>query len=419
MKFLHCADIHLDSPLRGLARYEGAPVDEIRGATRSAFENVIDLAVEESVSAVVIAGDMYDGNRDDFNTAMFLQRRFGRLRDEGIPVVIVYGNHDAANEITRRLRPPDNVTVLPHDHAATVELADAGIAFHGQSYATKAVDHDLSAHYPAPRSGLLNVGVLHTSLAGHEGPHARYAPCTETALADHGYQYWALGHVHERYETRRDGSWIVYPGNVQGRHARELGPKGATLVSYDADQVTAVEHRTLDTVRWARCEVDATDVGDPDELTNRGNDALRVLADDADGRLLAARVVFTGATAAADELLRYRPTWEAQLRADAAGAGGRVWIEKVELGTTRPAEAPPTEAGDAIDAIRAAVESARHDPAMRAELAAAFTGLQAKLGADLPDLRELGLPALDEQGVAALLPDVEALLLARLQGTGS
>src|SRR5487761_2558679 len=195
MKFLHCADLHLDSPLRGLAGYEGAPLEEIRGATRRAFENLIELAVSESVSCLTIAGDLFDGDRDNFNTAMFLQPHFARLRDAGIPVAVVYGNHDAANEISKRLRPPDNVTVFPTDRAATLELPDIGLALHGQSYATRVVDDDLSAGYPAPISGLLNVGVLHTALAGHEGTHAHYAPCTENGLADHGYAYWALGHV--------------------------------------------------------------------------------------------------------------------------------------------------------------------------------------------------------------------------------
>ena len=417
MKFLHCADLHLDSPLRGLANYEGAPLEEIRGATRRAFENLVDLAIDEAVTSVVIAGDMYDGDRDDFNTAMFLQPLFGRLRNEGIPVLIVYGNHDAANEITKRLRPPDNVTIFPHERPATVEPPGTGIAFHGQSFASKVVNEDLSAGYPSPVSGLLNVGVLHTSLAGHEGPHARYAPCTEIGLADHGYDYWALGHVHERYETQRDGSWIVYPGNLQGRHARELGPKGAMLVTYDGDQVTHAEHRALDTVRWARCEVDANGARDVDELTSRAIEQLQRAADDVDGRLLAARVVITGTAAAPDQLLRSREMWEAQLRADAAGAGGRVWIEKIKLNLSRPGEQRGDEVGEAIDAIRAAIRDASHNKEIRDELALVFSDLRSKLGADVTALQEVGLPDLGEQGVAELLPDVEVMLLAALQGT--
>jgi exonuclease SbcD len=187
VRFIHCADIHLDSPMRGLTRYDGAPTDLLRGATRRLFERLVDLVLEQSVDFVVIAGDLYDGDRDDFNTAIFLQRQLLRLREGGIPVVIAYGNHDAANEITKRLRLPDGVDVLPWDKPGTVLLDGLGVAIHGQSYPTKAVLEDLSLGYPPPVSDFFNIGVLHTSLDGRPG-HDRYAPCTVAALARHGYR---------------------------------------------------------------------------------------------------------------------------------------------------------------------------------------------------------------------------------------
>lgn len=415
MKFLHCADIHLDSPLRGLANYEGAPAEEIRGATRRAFENLVDLAVDEAVTAVVIAGDIYDGDRDDYNTARFLQRHFERLKEEGIPVVVVYGNHDAANEITKRLRPPDNVTIFPHEEATTVEMPGVGIAFHGRSYPNKVVNEDFSATYPPAVSGMLNVGVLHTSLSGHEGPHARYAPCTETGLADRGYDYWALGHVHERYQTQRDGAWIVYPGNLQGRKSNEVGAKGATVVSYDGDQVTAVEHRTLDVVRWVVCDVSVDDVRNVDEVPARVIEQLRDDVEAADGRLLAARVRIRGRTPVADDILLKREAWEAQLRADAGGASERVWIEKVDVSVTEPDDRDAAEAGEAIDAIRAAIREATNSEDVRRDLEVVFADLRSKLGSDLEDLREMGLPDLGVVGIGELLPDVEALLVAAMR----
>src|SRR5580698_10552738 len=94
--FLHAADIHLDSPLKGLERYENAPVGRIRGATRRAFTRLIDLAVEKAVDFVLIAGDLYDGDWRDYNTGLFLGGQLGHLRDAGIPVIVISGNHDAA-----------------------------------------------------------------------------------------------------------------------------------------------------------------------------------------------------------------------------------------------------------------------------------------------------------------------------------
>jgi hypothetical protein len=143
---------------------------------------------------------------------------------------------------------------------------------------------------------------------------------------------------------------------------------------------------------------------------------LQRLADGADGRLLAARVVITGTPPVADRLVRDREVWEAQLRADAPGAGAGVWIEKVELSLSQP-PSPPEDVGQAIGAIEMALADARDNPQVRAELALVFTDLRSKLGADLTELHELGLPDLGEKGVHHLLPEIRGLLLAALQGT--
>jgi DNA repair protein SbcD/Mre11 len=416
VKFLHCADIHIDSPLRGLSRGEGVPADEIRLAARGAFDNLIALALDEEVAAVVIAGDLYDGDRDDYGTAIYLHRQFERLREAGIPVVIAYGNHDAASEITRRLRPPGNVQTLPHKAAATVRLDDIGVAFHGQSYGKKVVTDDLSAGYPDGLPGYLNVGVLHTCLDGRPG-HEPYAPCRSEALAARGYAYWALGHVHAREAVQRDGVWIVFPGNLQGRHARETGAKGATLVEYEADEIKGVEHRELDTVRWVRCEVDVSAAVGVDDVLVAATAALQEQTRDDAGRLTAARLQLVGATAAAGDLARRREEWEAQLRADLAGARGRLWLEKVDVAVTPPRDGGRQgDAGEAIAAVKAALAELRDDEAARADLASGFSTLRAKLGGDLTLLAELGCADLSDAGVLALLDDVELRLLAELEG---
>jgi len=194
VKFLHAADIHLDSPLRGLERYEGAPVGEIRGATRRAFERLVDLAIEEEVAFVLLAGDLYDGDWKDYNTGLFFVSQMNRLREADIRAFVIAGNHDAASQITRVLRPPDNVKVFSTKRPETAVLEDLGVALHGQGFASVAVTEDLSAGYPAAVPHLFNIGLLHTSLDGREG-HAAYAPCSVDGLRSRGYQFWALGHV--------------------------------------------------------------------------------------------------------------------------------------------------------------------------------------------------------------------------------
>jgi exonuclease SbcD len=414
VKFLHCADIHLDSPLRGLRVDDGAPVEEIRGATRRALEDIVRLAIDEQVTCVVIAGDLYDGDRDDFHTARFLQRQLERLREAMIPVAIVYGNHDSASEITRRLRPPDNVHVFSTSAPETWTIPDAGLAIHGQGYATRVVTEDLSAAYPAPVAGLLNIGVLHTSLDGRAG-HEPYAPTTPDALAARGYAYWALGHVHEREVITRGGTPIVFPGNPQGRHIREAGPRGVTLVEYDGDRVVDLDPREIDTVRWARVGLDATDAADVDEVLSRATAAVERAVDRTDGRIWAVRIEVSTPARLHGPLIREWEGREAQMRADLAGASGRVWLERVRITTADgPSAAGPGDAGDALAAVHDTCLGLVDDPDRRRALSVGIDDLRRKLGSDLPALVDLGAPDLEDESITALLADVEALVIAEL-----
>jgi len=195
--FLHAADIHLDSPLRGLERYPGVAVDEIRAATRRALENLVSLAIEREIGFVVIAGDIYDGDWKDHNTGLFFVAQMSRLRTAGIPVIMIAGNHDAANKMTRSLNLPSNVQMLSSRHAETAihpRLEELGVAVHGRSFAHAAETDNLAREYPSKRAGMFNIGILHTALDGAD-EHARYAPCSLTDLQQKDYDYWALGHA--------------------------------------------------------------------------------------------------------------------------------------------------------------------------------------------------------------------------------
>jgi DNA repair exonuclease SbcCD nuclease subunit len=217
MKFVHAADLHLDSPMRGLATYPGAPIEAMRGATRQAFESLVELCVDENAQLLVIAGDIYDGDWKDFSTGLYLRAQLTRLREADIEVVLIRGNHDAASVITRNLRLP-GVHVLPHDKPKSVVLEDVGAVVHGQSFATRAVTANLAAGYPDPLPDLVNVGLLHTCLGGY-AEHENYAPCRLEELIARRYDYWALGHVHEHAVLHVDPH-VVFAGNIQGRQGR-------------------------------------------------------------------------------------------------------------------------------------------------------------------------------------------------------
>lgn len=328
-RFLHTADIHLDSPLHGLARYEGVPLDEVRGATRAAFDSMIQFALDEAVDFVVIAGDLYDGDWRDMGTGLYFANTIGRLSRADIPVFILQGNHDAASVLTRALPlPPEMVKVFPSKAPKTFRLERLGVALHGQSFATQHVYEDLAAAYPPPDAGLFNIGVLHTALAGVEG-HAPYAPCTVAGLQAKGYDYWALGHVHD-YQLVAETPPVVFCGNLQGRNIRETGPKGAVLVEVQDRQVSNMRFVPLDVARWARVGVDCTGAETVEAVHAAAREALNAAYAGADGRPLIARVELKGETPLAGAL-RNRSVLRDEVRALAAALGPDLWLEKVSV----------------------------------------------------------------------------------------
>jgi exonuclease SbcD len=430
LKFLHAADIHLDSPLRGLESYDGAPVAAIRAATRRAFINLVSLAIEEQAAFLLLAGDLYDGDWKDYNTGLFFAAQMGRLREAGIAVFLAAGNHDAASQITRVLRPPPNVKVFSTRAPETVVLAPLGVAIHGQGFAQPMVSENLAARYPPAVPHLWNIGLLHTSLDGRPG-HARYAPTTAAALRSRGYQYWALGHVHQREVVARQ-PWIVFPGNLQGRHARECGAKGATLVTLHGPgaggaQESRIEHRTLDVFRWADCSVDLGGAATASAVLDRVRGALEGEIESAGGRPLALRLRLCGTTLIHAELAGSADAWREEIRALTNASGAEApWIEKVIL-ATRPAADP----ADPADSANTGVAAARQDAlggllrSLRglaagdeeiAALALRFTELRAKLPAELfadDDATQRTDPT-DPRRIRELLGEVKDLLVARL-----
>ena len=168
-RFLHAADIHLDSPLHGLSRYEGLPVEDIRSATRVAFDNLIAYAIDERVDFVVIAGDLFDGDWRDMGTGLYFARAMGRLDQAGIPAFVLAGNHDAASIISRTVPWPPNVRQFGSRQPETHSLPHLAVAVHGQSFSSPAVTENLALAYPPAEAHVFNIGVLHTALAGRHG----------------------------------------------------------------------------------------------------------------------------------------------------------------------------------------------------------------------------------------------------------
>jgi len=416
-RFIHAADLHLDSPLRGLSRYEGAPVEQARESSRRALENLVALALERRPDFVLLAGDLYDGDWKDYNTGLYFVGQMARLREADIPVLLLHGNHDAASVMTRGLKLPDNVFTFPADAPYSRFLNQCGAVVHGQSYAHRQVTENLATNYPEPRPGFFNIGLLHTSL-DTRATDKRYAPCVPGDLAAKGYDYWALGHRHNLQVFSQDPP-ILFCGAAQGRDVGEPGPHGCVWVEA-GDGPLRREFVPLDVLRWAVLDVDATGAATPSEVLSRAAAALAPALDAAGDRTLAVRFRLAGPCPAHSRLARDPEALAADLRAEALSlSGGRAWVEKVLLDTAPAADLAALAASDTPqgDLLRF-LDSLAADPALLAGLD--LTGLD-ELRARLPrPFRDLdGAPALDDPAaLAALLPRVRDLLLPLLLDTG-
>lgn len=396
MKFIHTADLHLDSPLRGLSSYADAPAERLRTATRDAFHNLVTQAIDEQVDFMVIAGDVYDGDWKDFNTGLFFIRQMGRLRNSGIPVYLLYGNHDADSEMTRGLELPDNVHVFSSRKAETFRIESRKVALHGRSFKVAATTDNLLPGYPEPVAGWLNIGVLHTALEGN-AEHARYAPCSVAELKAKGYQYWALGHVHEHWVQRGDVT-IAYPGNLQGRHIRELGARGALLVTAEDGEITEVERLEVDVLRWHTLDIDVSAAADLRSAVRMVGQAMEQLLESTPADLpLAVRVVFKGCSAVHEELIVDEGQLRHEVIAQAVALDAdRIWVEKVRVATQALDAALPStddETQDAMAELETLALSAQDDPDFIRSLQADWQALLEKLPHDVlqaaPDLSAL------------------------------
>ena len=412
-RFIHAADPHLDSPLQGLEAHEGAPAELLRGATRRAFENLVNFAIDERVDFVVIAGDIYDGDWKDYSTGLFFRGQMVRLCDKGIPVYLIAGNHDAASVISKKLSLPANVHVFSTRTVESLDVPGHPVVIHGRGFPNRAVPENLVKDYPAAVQDKFNVGLLHTSLTGRPG-HDPYSPCSEADLREKGYGYWALGHIHQPEVVSKD-PWIVFAGNCQGRHARETGPRGCRLVTVDDSlSVQSVDWQTLDVVRWQELTVDLSGVENDSEALRRVGEAMDNAVIAAEGRLVAARIVITGTTSLHGSLHRDVQRWRAELLAKAQDQGAEaIWIERIEVSTAPVYDVAQLVERDALTKIVVESLDQAHN-----ELGTLPTEIQEMLGVLPPEVRREVEAEWSEDQRSAVLNDIRAIILDALGTKG-
>jgi DNA repair exonuclease SbcCD nuclease subunit len=344
-RFVHTADIHLDSPLKSLALRDPELAQLIGNATRKSFVRTIDLCIEEAIDALLIAGDLYDGDQTSMKTALFLAEQLERLHQHGIGAFIVRGNHDAESRITRELVFRGGVKVF--SSVADVDFpkrpeGSLPVAIHGLSFAKPHAPESLLKKYKVPLDRHVNIGIMHTSLSGAVG-HNPYAPCSPEDLNASQFDYWALGHIHKR-SVITGKVVIVMPGNPQGRDINESGPKSVSLVTIGNDRTINVAERFTALAQFETVRVDASTFSEWNDLVHAITGALESAREDVQADHLVARLRIEGNTPLAwrirsdhDLLLT-----EAKFRASSIG---NCWVEKVDVACSLAAT--PTTNGDA------------------------------------------------------------------------
>ncbi len=407
-RFIHAADLHLGSPFQGLALKDAAIAELFIEASRRAFSALVDQAVERKVDFFIVAGDVYDGDWKDNKIGLFFNREVARLERAGIPVFLLKGNHDAESVITKTITLPKNVSEFPVNKPGSFRLDHLKVALHGQGFAERSAVENLSLAYPKPETGWFNIGVLHTSLTGRE-PHAPYAPCSVEDLRSRGYDYWALGHVHD-FEIVAEDPLVVFPGNLQGRSIREQGAKGAVLVTVEDGRITH-ERIITDSARFAELVV----VVDPDDnipaVLRRIEAALEDVAERMEGRPLALRIRLTGKSRYRNEVMARAEDFRDEVQAACHRSHEDIWLEKLEV-RLEPATNGTSVANDMLG-LGGLIPVGDFPPELLADANAKI----AEITARLPGGIGAGDLALGEDA-EALLAEARDLLLSRAARAG-
>ena len=407
--FLHCGDVHLGAPFRGLQELSPALSERLRDAPAKAFERLVNTAIERDVAAVVIAGDLFDAADRNLRAQIQLRDQITRLHDADVPSFIAAGNHDPLGGRVASINYPESV------HFFSSEVEGLPLSFHdsvvahvyGVSYTRPEVRDNLAARFPSQPEGPFSIAVLHANVGDRPG-HGRYAPCSQEDLESRDFNYWALGHVHTRETLRNERQIIHYPGNPQGLHMKETGPRGATLVEVAASGALSLTPIWTDAVRWHRVRTPIEELPTLDDLIGAFAEVAGSISGEAPERLHIVRWTLTGNGPLHHELRRANAVVDLTeaLRAEHATEPepGSVWLMQLEA-VTRPARDLKSlrQQQDLVgDLLRLADEVRQSPPAPpRREI-----GSGTLFGPEAPAsaaLRETLAEVLDDRRVAAAL----------------
>jgi len=305
-KFIHCSDLHIDSPFKGFSSVGNSLVEALRKSTYQAFQNIVELALKEKVEAVLIAGDIYDGAEKSLEAQLKFRHGLQKLSDKGIDTFIVHGNHDPLDSWSASLEWPERVHVFSGTQMECLPVERNGVVkayIHGISYPKRDVTENLSKKFSRGNKNGFAIGLLHSNV-GHQSGHGNYAPCSMDDLIAAKMDYWALGHIHKFRVLRESNPAVVYSGNSQARHMRESGEKGCCLVTLKKKMDPSVQFIPVDAVRYIQGEVDLSGTITLEEVIHAVRSKCEDFADQTKQRDLFIDLSLNGRTQVHSELQR-------------------------------------------------------------------------------------------------------------------
>ncbi|UOR13218.1 metallophosphoesterase family protein [Halobacillus amylolyticus] len=238
LRFIHSADLHLDSPFKGRGRLPEVLREQMRASTFEAFERLIKQAIHHRVDFVLIVGDLFNEETRSLKAQVQLREGFKRLEKHDIAVFISYGNHDYIQGMRYPITYPSNVHSFDQETVQALPFYQDNIHLaniYGFSYVNREVKDRKVKEFIKEGTPVYHIGMLHGSLEANN-EHDVYAPFKLEELRHQPMDYWALGHIHKRQHLSQHPP-VVYPGNIQGRSRKEQGMKGCSLVQLEENDI--------------------------------------------------------------------------------------------------------------------------------------------------------------------------------------
>lgn len=331
--FIHVSDLHLDTPLRGLAAAPPAVAELLQTATLDAFDALLRLCLEQDAAFLIVAGDALDGADRNLRAQRIFRDGLARLAERGIQSFVAFGSNDARETWSAALEWPGGVHLFSTEQVESVVVSRQGVPLariSGISHAHPAEERDLARLFKADPPGLFQIAVLHAA-CGADPDQAPASPCTLEQLTGAGFDYWALGGLH-RPALLSQTPAVVYPGALQGRAGSESGAHGGVLVTVGGDRKARVEFIPLDAVRWEAAEVSIAGLASAADLGQLISQTLDRLREASQGRVVLARILLHGHGPLYYELTRTPLLRQLLEQAHKIGAAEdpAVWVESLE-----------------------------------------------------------------------------------------